>query len=36
MGGGARLVINISDDFFSPGSFHRIQVKIHTVQQERN
>lgn len=36
MGGGARLVINISDDFFPPGSFHRMQVKIPTVQQERN
>lgn len=32
MGGGARLVINISDNFFT-GFFHIIQVKIYTLQQ---
>lgn len=36
MGGGARLVINVYDDFFSLGSFHRMHVKICTAQQERN
>lgn len=35
MGGGVRLVVNISDDFFT-GFFHIMQIKICTLQQERN